>query len=243
MSKAWNLPAGRRVVFWRHGQTVWNVERRFQGTTDIALDEVGLSQAAGAAPALASMQPAAIVSSDLARAMDTAGALARLTGLPVTPEEGLRETFGGQWQGLTRPEILARDEALLMRWIAGHDVAPAGGEYRGDVVKRVVAAVESHLNDVPDGGTLVIVSHGGAIRAGIGGLLGLAPEQWTALGVIANAAWSVLGQMTMPPAAGDGPPITRWRLLEYNATSVPGGGDRGRRRLTSQFRPASRSWC
>lgn len=220
MSKAWNLPAGRRVVFWRHGQTEWNVEGRFQGTTDIDLDDVGRGQAAGAAPALASMNPGAIVSSDLKRAMDTAAALAELTGLPVIPEVGLRETYGGQWQGLTRPQILARDEDLLLRWIAGHDVAPADGEYRGEVVKRVVAAVEAHLQDVPEGGTLVIVSHGGAIRAGIGGLLGLAPEQWTALGVIANAAWSVLGQMTLPPAE-DGPPITRWRLLEYNATSVP----------------------
>jgi probable phosphoglycerate mutase len=68
---------------------------------------------------------------------------------------------------------------------------------------------------------MVVVSHGGSIRGAIGGLLGLAPEQWTALGVISNAAWSVLGEMTLPPAEPEGPALTRWRLIEYNAIAVP----------------------
>lgn len=220
MTKAWNLPPGRRVVFWRHGRTEWNVEGRFQGATDVPLDQIGRAQAAAAAPTLAGMQPSAIVSSDLSRALDTASELGRLLGLAVTGDPALRETNGGAWQGLTREEIVARDAGLLMRWIAGHDVAPPGGELRGEVVARVVAAVYRHLEGVPEGGTLVVVSHGGAIRGAIGGLLGLAPEQWTALGVISNAAWSVLGLMTLPPEA-EGPPIQRWRLLEYNAASAP----------------------
>lgn len=218
---AWNVAPGRRVVLWRHGRTEWNVSNRFQGATDVPLDDVGREQARTGAPVLATMQPVRIVSSDLSRAVETAEALAALTGLPVHTDERLRETNGGVWQGLTRPEIVAMDDELLLRWMAGHDVRPPGGEMRGEVVARVLAAISDHLADVPEGGTMVVVSHGGAIRGAVGGLLGLAPEQWTALGVISNAAWSVLGQMTLPPAETQGDPVTRWRLLEYNAIAAP----------------------
>jgi probable phosphoglycerate mutase len=218
---AWNLAPGRRVVFWRHGRTQWNVDNRFQGATDVALDDVGREQARAGAPALAAMKPSLIVSSDLSRAMETAAALADICRLPVRSDPRLRETDGGAWQGLVRPEIVAMDEGLFLRWIAGHDVRPPGGETRGEVVARVLDAVGEHLADVPQGGTMVVVSHGGSIRGAIGGLLGLAPEQWTALGVISNAGWSVLGEMTLPSAEPDGPLLKRWRLIEYNAIAAP----------------------
>lgn len=214
MSGGWNAVPRRRLVFWRHGRTAWNLENRFQGATDVPLDEVGLAQAVGAAPALARMAPTAIVASDLSRATATAQVLGELTGLPVVADAGLRETDGGAWQGLTREEILAEHRELFLGWITGHDVRPPGGESRSEVVARVVDAVDRHLADLSRGGTLVIVSHGGAIRGGIGGLLGLAPEQWTALGVISNCAWSVLSELTVES-------VTRWRLEEYNAKSAP----------------------
>ena len=72
-----------RLVLWRHGQTQWNVEGRFQGQSDIPLDLVGEQQAERAARLLAALQPSAIYSSDLARAAMTAAPLARLTGLTV----------------------------------------------------------------------------------------------------------------------------------------------------------------
>jgi len=73
----------RRIVCLRHGQTLWNVEHRFQGHSDIPLDETGLAQAARAASLLASLRPTLIVSSDLQRAHDTGLALGRLVGLDV----------------------------------------------------------------------------------------------------------------------------------------------------------------
>ena len=91
---------------------------------------------------------------------------------------------------------------------------------RSEVVSRVVGAVDRQVAVLPSGGTLVVVSHGGSIRGAIGGLLGLAPEQWTALGVISNCAWSVLSQLTLPAEPG-GDPVTRWRLEEYNAAAAP----------------------
>ena len=156
--------------------------------------------------------------------------LGDLTGLDVVEDPGLRETDGGRWQGLTRDEIIDQDRDLFHAWVAGHDVRPPGGEVRSEVVARVMAAVNRHVAVLPAGGTLVVVSHGGSIRGAIGGLLGLAPEQWTALGVISNCAWSVLSQLTLPAEPG-GAPVTRWRLEEYNAAAAPGPAPGSRRRL------------
>lgn len=216
----WNPWTGPRVVFWRHGRTEWNLLNRFQGATDVPLDDVGVAQAQAAAPALARMAPVRVVSSDLSRAARTAQALAEHTGLPVVTDAALRETDGGVWQGLTREQILADHREVFLAWSAGHDVRPPGGETRTEVVARVVASVQRHMQGIEPGQTLVVVSHGGAIRGGIGGLLGLAPEQWTALGVIANCAWSVLRRIELPAQPG-GPRVPRWRLEEYNATSAP----------------------
>lgn len=217
---SWNAQYRRRIVFWRHGQTRWNVDSRFQGMSDVELDDVGLAQAQAAAPALAALAPDLIVSSDLSRATRTADALAALTNLPVALDPDLRETNGGQWQGRTRAEIIEADSDLFRAWVAGHDVRPPGGESRDEVVTRVLAAVHRHLADVPRGGTMVVVSHGGSIRGGIGGLLGLAPEQWTALGVISNCAFSILSQLELPASQG-GPPALVWRLEEYNVATRP----------------------
>jgi len=204
----------RRVIFWRHGRTAWNAEQRFQGQSDIPLDETGLAQAERAAKALARLTPHRIVSSDLQRARRTADALAALTGLPVHTDEGLRETFAGEWEGLNRPELEERFGSQLAEWGAGADVRPGGGETRVEVAARVVAAVERALADVGEGQTLVVATHGGSARAGIGAMLGLPPEHWAALGVLSNCAWSVLQEGT----SGFGP---GWRLQEYNAGSLP----------------------
>jgi probable phosphoglycerate mutase len=203
--------SGRRVVLWRHGRTAWNAGSRFQGMTDVSLDDVGLAQAERAARDLATLSPDAIVSSDLDRARMTAQALADLVGLEVTTDEALRETYAGDWQGLTRDEIIARDGEAFSRWIAGHDVRPGGGESRSEVAARVARAVHRHVAVLPAGGTLVVATHGGAARSGIGLLLGLPVEHWTVLGGLVNCAWSVLEEQA------DG----RWRLVEHNARSLP----------------------
>jgi len=84
--------AANRVVLWRHGQTDWNVVNRFQGHSDIDLNEVGVFQAKHAAQILAGMNPTAIISSDLGRARNTAQELANLTGLTVE----IDQIFGKQ---------------------------------------------------------------------------------------------------------------------------------------------------
>lgn len=175
------------------------------------MDAVGIEQARRAAELLGHLEPDAIVSSDLSRAVQTASALAAVTGLPIVTDVDLRETYAGAWQGLAREELTAQYGVELAAWSFGADSRPGGdGETRVEVADRVVAAVERHLVDVLDGGTLVVVTHGGSARVGIGKLLGLPPEHWIALGVLSNCAWSVIERNG-----------TGFRLVEYNAGSLP----------------------
>jgi probable phosphoglycerate mutase len=201
---------GRRLVLWRHGQTAWNLEGRFQGTTDIPLTETGVAQARRAARLLAGLQPDAIVSSDLQRAAATAAELAAITDLGITYDEGLRETFAGVWQGLTHQEINERFGDQYAAWRRGEPIRRGGGELETEVADRVAPVVLRAAEKLPDSGTLVVVSHGGAIRTAIGRLLGLDPYTWESLGGLSNCCWSVLGE----GARG-------WRLLEHNAGSLP----------------------
>lgn len=205
----------RRIIFWRHGRTSWNAEQRFQGQTDIPLDEVGVMQAERAAGMLASLRPSRIICSDLLRTQQTAEPLARILALDVTLDAGLRETFAGEWEGLQRAELEAGYGDLLQRWSAFADVRPGlTGETRLEVAERVVLAVERGLEQVAPGQALMVVTHGGAARAGIGAILGLPPAHWSALGVLTNCSWTVLQENL----SGFGP---AWRLQEYNAGTLP----------------------
>lgn len=201
---------GCRIILWRHGQTAWNLERRFQGSTDIELTDTGVAQAKRAARLLASLKPDAIVASDLKRAAATANELAALTGLPVTHEQGLQETYAGEWQGLTHDEIIARFGDQYAAWKRGEPVRRGGGELETEVADRAAPIVLRHAEKLPEDGTLVVVSHGGTIRTTIGRLLGLESHHWEGLGGLSNCCWSVLGQ----GARG-------WRLLEHNAGTLP----------------------
>ncbi|MEU4575924.1 MULTISPECIES: histidine phosphatase family protein [Nonomuraea] len=194
----------KRIVCLRHGQTLWNVEHRFQGHSDIPLDETGIAQAARAASLLASLRPTLIVSSDLQRANETALALGRIVGLEVGVDKDFRERGGGQWEGLTREEIAARWPQEYVNWEA------PDGEAVPDVAARVGAAMRRWAAKLDDDGLLVVASHGAALRLGICELLGLPQELWSAIGGLGNCSWSVLEEGRRG-----------WRLLEHNAGTLP----------------------
>jgi len=208
--------SARRLVLWRHGQTLWNADNRHQGQIDIPLNDVGREQARHAAQTLIAMKPTHVIASDLERALETGQILADLAGIKLSTDERLRETFAGEWQGMTRDEIVAKYPEDYAAWGGDSEIRPGGGETRWEVSQRVVAAIEDALKDIPAGGTLVVASHGGALRSALGRLLGLDPRQWTILGVLANAQWSVLSELdeNMPKL-----PDLKWRLQEYNAGS------------------------
>jgi probable phosphoglycerate mutase len=203
--------AGNRVLLWRHGQTDWNMVNRFQGHSDIPLNDVGRYQAQHAAKVLAGMNPTLIISSDLGRARETAQALADLVGLSVTPYQNLRETNGGLWEGKTGAENRAEDFQNFIRWIDGDD-NPAGttGEKRSEVAARAVGVINEVLEGKSDQ-LLVVATHGGTARCVIGDYLELPLSHWAKIGGLSNASWSLLAQS---PAKG-------WYLEEHNAGSIP----------------------
>ncbi|HUW78336.1 MAG TPA: histidine phosphatase family protein [Candidatus Nanopelagicaceae bacterium] len=207
---------GRTLVLWRHGRTDWNDENRFQGSTDIPLNEVGIGQAENAARLVASFRPAAIVSSDLSRAFNTALPLGRITGLPIATDPDLRETNGGDWEGRVGADIRVNDGATFAAWLDSENViAGTTGERRSDVAERAHRAIVKAFEPLNPDATLVAVTHGGAARCLIAHMLGLGTGSWGAIGGLSNCAWSVLEEVHRNDK------LVRWRLVEHNGRTLP----------------------
>jgi glucosyl-3-phosphoglycerate phosphatase len=201
----------RRVLLLRHGRTAWNVAGKFQGHRDIDLDEVGRAQALRAATQLAELGPTAIVSSDLRRARDTATFVGDRTGLSVILDARLRETRFDGWEGLTAAEIAEKFGDQRQLWRSGANVRPGGtGELRHEVGERVAAAVAECAADLPDSGLLVVVTHGGAMSAGVTTLLGVPREYWPIISGVPNCHWTVLEEYRKG-----------WILVEHAAFTGP----------------------
>jgi broad specificity phosphatase PhoE len=150
----------------RHGETDWNLHGRWQGHTDIPLNEDGRAQARRLAARLRAdrVRFDAIYSSDLQRAWETAGVVGAALDRAPLALPALREINVGSWSGLTSIEVRAQDGETYARYKSGEDAARGGGERFLDLYTRVVAAVEQ-LADQQPGQTLALVTHGGPVRA------------------------------------------------------------------------------
>lgn len=175
-----------RLILARHGQTAWNASRRFQGQTDVPLDEEGLAQAAALAKRLAGdpVHVSAIYTTDLQRAHQTAQVIAKAlmaAGHPRCPlvvEPRLREMHFGDWQGKTYAEIHHSTPQALAQWEADlARFAPPNGESMGIFSARVGEAMEEIRAAHPDGSVLV-VAHGGPLQVMICLALGLPPQNF-----------------------------------------------------------------
>jgi probable phosphoglycerate mutase len=203
-------------VLWRHGRTEWNASGRFQGRLDSPLDPGGLADVERAAAVLAGLPPVAVVSSSAGRAVVTASYLERLTGLVASREPDLQEVYLGKWQGLSADEARSRFPDEYAAWVRGDDVRRGGGETYAQVGARAGGVLLRAVSELPPGGALVAVAHGGTIRASVGQLLSLPVAVWWRLAPLGNARWSVLVE---------GP--RGWRLAEHNA-GVTEPADRSR---------------
>jgi broad specificity phosphatase PhoE len=160
-------PAPTRLLLVRHGETTWNVERRFQGQQDSPLTERGRWQAERLAERLRPLPIAAIYSSDLGRTMATADVLASPLGLPVQPAPPLREGSFGLYEGATYAELVERYGEAVTRWAADPvDLAPPEGETLRAMHERVAAFVRTTVA-AHAGATVLLVAHGGSVRAAV----------------------------------------------------------------------------
>lgn len=197
--------SARRLVLLRHGRTAWNAERRFQGQADPPLDDVGRAQAYVVADLVAALHPDVLITSDLARAMQTAEIVGERLGLDVLPDARLRERSLGHWEGLTRDEVAERYPDELADWVSGRDVRGRGGESRDEVAERAYRA----FLDVPARPTVLVVTHSATAMALSARLLGL-DQALHVLGPLANCHWSEL-------TCEDG--TRQWRLRAHNIGS------------------------
>lgn len=156
-----------RLFIARHGETLANREYRFIGSRDDPLSEHGRVQAGQLAEALAVFSIAAVYSSPMQRAWQTALAVAERRNLSVQRCDALREGSFGIWEGMNRDEVLARspeDAQLFYQWGLDPNLAPPGGESMVAMQERVCSGVEqlalAHRDE-----SIVLVSHVGPIKA------------------------------------------------------------------------------
>ncbi|MEU4841463.1 bifunctional RNase H/acid phosphatase [Nocardia testacea] len=174
----WTGAAGRptRLLLLRHGQTELSVQRRYSGRGNPPLTAVGREQAARAAKMLAAKGDiAAIVTSPLGRARETAEAAGAALGIEVRVVDGLTETDFGEWEGLTFREAAERDPELHARWLGDPSLPAPGGE-SFDAVRERVEAVRRDLVARYPGANVVVVSHVTPIKTLLQLALGVGPS-------------------------------------------------------------------
>jgi probable phosphoglycerate mutase len=151
------------ILLARHGESDWNAAGRWQGHTDRPLTELGRSQAGRLRDELAGVCLDAVYASDLRRAWETAEIAVEGRGLHVVREPALREVDVGSWAGRSRAELEELDPDGVRRWESG-GLGWEGGEAYEAMAGRVVECVLRVAGAHP-GGRLLVVSHGGSIRA------------------------------------------------------------------------------
>ncbi len=164
------------ITLIRHGESVWNGERRIQGNQDPPLSDRGRQQAellVRRLPAFVPRQAAAVYSSPLRRAAETAERVAAALGAPLVLEPDLREIGLGRWEGLTVPEIQAAFPGQYERWRDDPAAAPAPDSEPLPAFARRTAAALTRIVSVHPTSPLVLVAHGGTIRSLLCHALGL----------------------------------------------------------------------
>lgn len=170
-------PVNRKTVYLaRHGETAWNRAGRWQGHTDIELNDAGRLQAEALARTLMARGIRQAHASDLARARETAEIVARLLGLgSVTTDSGFRERGFGCFEGLTREECQAQFPEVWARYRGLDSEPPPGGESPHGVAQRMREATLKVASAASPGQAILVVSHGSAIRLLVRSITGTDP--------------------------------------------------------------------
>jgi broad specificity phosphatase PhoE len=162
-----------KLLLARHGQSLWNEVRRFQGTTDVALSALGRRQAEALGRAVHGRRLAAAYVSPMQRALETATIALEGRDVPIVPVDELRELSLGEWEGCTVDEISGRDGDPYRRWVrAPLDCPPPGAEALPDVCGRILRAVDRIAGAHSNGDDVLVVAHGGIISVYACHLLG-----------------------------------------------------------------------
>jgi len=202
-----------RLLIARHGETAWNRLGRWQGFANQRLNDLGRRQAAALAARLALDAPGALYASDLARAVETADAVARSTGLDLVTDPRLREIDVGGWSGMSRAEIAQTYPVEYRQWELGTlDRYPDGESF--DSLRRRTAAAFADIVRRHGQSTVAVVCHGGTIRSIVAEHLAMPADGHRLLATGPNGSVTVLQRRH-----------DRLVLLTYNdASHLPADG-------------------
>ena len=180
----------KTLVFFRHGETDWNAQGRFQGQQDVPMNDTGRDQSRAAARRWGHTEFDAAIVSPLLRTVETAQIMCRDRAFDFVVNENLKETQGGQWEGLLYTEISERwpDEHAAFR-LPNIDAGPVGGETPRESGTRTAQAVIAALDTVD---VLLVISHGNALRAAAHLLTGHDDEDYANVPRLANCKAHVL---------------------------------------------------
>jgi broad specificity phosphatase PhoE len=234
-----------KIILVRHGQTAWNVGadggERFRGRTDVPLNDEGLAQAQALADRLAHEPIAAVYSSPLQRARQTAEVIAQSHALPVHESEGLTSMDYGEWQGRPVAEVVKTDPELLRLWVEEpQHFRFRGGEGLDDLRGRAIAALQDALARHADGQTVLVVTHQVVTRTLICAMLDLSNAHYWRIGQDTccmnafdydNGVFTVVQlndtcHLGRPPSRGSG---TRLLLVRHGQTAWNVGAGNGER--------------
>jgi len=154
-----------QLILIRHGQTQWNASKKYQGHTDIPLNDTGRQQARRLAEYLRQVETIeAVYSSDLLRARETAEMVGQAFNLQPLIDQRLREFCFGKWEGLTFNQVYSTYRAEFEQWFNNlEEFCVPGGESFSDVANRSLEAIADIKKRHT--GTVVVVTHGGVIKA------------------------------------------------------------------------------
>jgi len=180
------------LVILRHGETELNRDGVFRGRLDVPLNEHGREQAEAAAEALATVPVAAVYSSPLSRAYDTAAAVASRHGLEVTIDEAFHNFDLGEWQGRPKERVRTESPELWDRWVNDPaNLRIPGGETLDDVRDRAEARARE-LVALHEDERIVIATHRSVAKLLGGALLGLGTESFWSF-YLDNAGYTIFG--------------------------------------------------
>jgi broad specificity phosphatase PhoE len=175
----------------RHGETADNRRLVFQGQAGKALNALGRAQAMRLSERMRHHPPDVIVASDLERAVETARIVGEVVGLDLELDPDLREVDVGSWTGKSHEEVQEQFPDEWNAWASGIDVRRGGGETYGELSERVeraiVRAATTHA-----GKRVLLVSHGGSIKAYVAKMLGVSAEGMRALAGVANCGLTAI---------------------------------------------------
>ncbi|MGI5858739.1 MAG: alpha-ribazole phosphatase [Tepidanaerobacteraceae bacterium] len=162
-----------RFFLVRHGETIWNRERKYQGQSDVPLTDEGRIQARSLSERLKDEKIDVIYASDLGRTIETAEIISEHHGLEVVPASLMRELSFGIWEGMTYDEIIQKWAKEYNKWQDDpYNEKPPEGETLSELCERISKFLMKAAQDHPDG-RILVVSHAGPIRAILSVLLNL----------------------------------------------------------------------